>query len=224
MSKEKVSKPVKPIDPAFLEEARRRALECLPLSEAQRAEFAILWGRQSNLPKNLRSLATGTLWASGWVLTNLVPGYIDFMSRSVRSINPDYLKILENLKKEIAIDFALGIEHLVQFIDDEQINEDFRTKLKSVLLVIDFGLTGFPIISAILVKQSGYIETSLTLFCDGGLSLVDCVRASEALGDEPRGELSDGDIDFGGELTFPKELLPPDNFNSAEVGFIAPRI
>lgn len=224
MSKDKAPRGVRPIDPEFLEEARRRALECLPLTETQRAEFAILWGRQTNLPKNLRSLAVGFLWESGWVLTNLVPGYIDFIANSVRSTNPHFLDVLETLKNEFASDIRLAVQNLIQASEDFENDPDFRNKLQTLLLVVDFGLTGFPIVSAVIAKQSGYIDTSLILFSDGGLSLVECIKASKALGDLERGSLSKGDIEFGGEITIPTELLPPDNFNSTEVGFVTPRI
>ena len=224
MSSEKKPKLLKPIDPAFLEEARKRALDCLPLTEAQRAEFAILWGRQTNLPKNLRSLGTGIIWESGWVLTNLLPGYLDFISRSVTKSNPEYSDILASLKDKLIIEPGLGIKDLITLINDVQINTKLRDKLALTLTILDFGLSGFPIVSAILAKQSGYIETSLTLISDGGLSIQESVVASKALGEEQHGILSQGDIDFGIEISIPSELLPPDNFNSAEVGFVTPRV
>jgi hypothetical protein len=224
MSMEKKPKPLKPIDPSFLEEARKRALECLPLTEAQRAEFAILWGRQTNLPKNLRSLATGLLWESGWVLTNLIPGYLDFISRTSVIGNSEYLDILISLKDDFQTNPGVGIQRLVSLKDDEKLDSIFREKLSSALLILDFGLTGFPYVSAILAKKSGFIETSLTLISDGGLSIEESVNASSALGETQLGILSKGDIDFGIEITIPNELLPPDNFNSTEVGLVAPRV
>jgi hypothetical protein len=224
MSTEKKPKPLKPIDPTFLEEARKRALECLPLTEAQRAEFAILWGRQTNLPKNLRSLATGLLWESGWVLTNLVPGYLNFISRTAVMGNPESLDILASLKAELQSNLEVGVQRLIRLKDDEKLDIRFREKLGSALLILDFGLTGFPFVSAILARKSGYIETSLTFICDGGLSIEESVNASQFLGETRLGVLSQGDIDFGVELSIPRELLPPDNFNSTEVGFVAPRV
>ena len=224
MSTEKKPKPLKPIDPSFLEEARKRALECLPLTEAQRAEFAILWGRQTNLPKNLRSLATTLLWESGWVLTNLIPGYIDYVSHTYVVANPEYLHLLNSLKTDLQSNPEVGIQRLVSLKKDENLDSRLREKLSSALLILDFGLTGFPFVSAILAKKSGYIETSLTLISDGGLSIEESLKASSALGETQLGILSQGDIDCGNELTIPSELLPPDNFNSAEVGFVTPRI
>ena len=162
-----------------LEAARQRALSAGPLPDAIRREITNTWNKQSNLPRELRSLAFSQLLPSGWVITHLVPVVSRNLARRLREKNGDaalmVAKRLDEVASVVNLDVSAAVEILVQPVGRGAGSRFAGQSQLNVLRILDFGIIGLPFLAAVYANTLGITDVTSSLLSDGNLSVLESV-------------------------------------------------
>jgi hypothetical protein len=207
---------------ADLEKARQRALVAPPLPDDVRRQLVLLIQRQDTLPEDYRSLVGLIPSPSGWVLTHLMPLLFKKLASDLRKDSRQSSLIVAQrleqaevfIKKSIPRAVHVLVEPLPSGVGSKKAGDVQLT----VLRILDLGILGFPVVCAVYARHLGVLDTSTVLISEGVLSIEEALEGSFRLDDVQTWEISKGDIENGKSIYLPKELLPPDNFNSVPLG------
>jgi hypothetical protein len=158
---------------------------------------------------------------SGWVITHLIPLLCRKLSSDLRSENNGsslvVAKRLEHVEDIVATEPAKAVNILVSALPKGVGSRKAGDIQIAVLRIIDLGILGFPVVSAIYARHLGVLDTSTVLVSESTLSIEESLLSAERLDGIKTWTISEGDkrTNFG-EVIY-TELLPPDNLDSIPI-------
>ena len=204
-----------------LEAARQRALSAGPLPDAVRRELVNIWNRQSNLPKEQRSLLHSRLQPNGWVIVQLVPLLCRFFSRTLRQKDGDaglhVAEVLDEVAELVLSNVPEAVQRLVQAWPEGKGSRFAGQCQVRVLRILDLGIVGLPFMAFAYAEAIGKTEISSALISEGINSILESIE--EGINEQH----NEGEWSWNYSLWIPSEFLSPDDFNSFPVKGISPR-
>lgn len=207
---------------ADLEQARVRAKDAPPLPDEVRRQLVLLLKRQDLLPSDYRGLLAIRPNPSGWVLTHLIPTICNHLSAQLRKDNKPSSSLvatrLDQVGTLVLDDVRSALHQLVQPLPRGQGSKKAGEYQIAVLRILDLGILGFPVVSAIYAKTFGVLDTSTILLSESHLPVSATLTSAEKLDDSKIWELSNLDKTADVTNLLYQELILPDDFNPIPIG------